>query len=302
MPDTTKTNSVAVDGRVLLTEADLVGWRRDGYVIVRGLWSPEEVAACRTWFDELGERGEAVPGQWEPDLGSTDPLKRYPRHLQPHVYDDLSMRMLIDARIEAVIAALLGEPPIAAQSMFYYKPPGGLGQALHQDNLYLRVRPKTCVAAWTAIDRSHPENGGLYICPGTQDMALACPELANPKESFTSHFVRPPAGIEPVPAILDPGDVLFFGGSIVHGSRPNTTRGEWRRSFICHYAPESLEVMAEYYRAAVRFDGTPFGFELAEGGGPCGVEFPNGEAPTTFEQAEAMGLKPVASGSIPAAV
>ena len=119
------------------------------------------------------------------------------------------------------MAALMGEEPIAAQSMFYFKPPGSKGQALHQDNYYLRVRPHTCIAAWTAVDRSVPGNGGLYVCPGTHTMEVACPEVADPEESFTTHFVRSPAGITPVPVELAPGDVLFFGGSIVHGSRPN---------------------------------------------------------------------------------
>lgn len=282
-----------------LTEEQMKQWARDGYLIVRGLWTAEEIRQCKGMFDAMAEKGEAVPGHWAPELESEMPLKRYPRVLHPHVFDELSLRMLIDERVGAVLAALMGEEPIAAQSMFYFKPPGGKGQALHQDNYYLRVRPKTCVAAWTAVDRSHPENGGLYICPGTQDMEIACPELANPDESFTTHFVRPPEGINPVPAVLEPGDVLFFNGSIVHGSKPNSTEDEWRRSFICHYAPVSAQEIDNFYSCSCHFDGTPYRFEDAEGGGPCGVEFPDGWAPQQWEEAEALGLKAVEQGSIP---
>ncbi len=282
----------------LLTPGEVARWHSEGYVICRKLWNEEEVAACRHFFDKLAESGAPVGMNFQPNTESKTPLKRYPRVMQPHEFHELSMRMMLDKRIESVLTALMDEQPVAAQSMFYYKPPGGKGQALHQDNYYLRVRPKTCVAAWTAIDRSHPENGGLYICPGTQDMEIACPELANPDESFTTHFVRPPDGITPVPVVLDPGDVLFFNGSIVHGSKPNGTATEWRRSFICHYVPLSAEEIAGSYEC-YHFDGTRRELANARGGGPCGTEFPDGFMPVQWDQAKALGLKPVSSGSIP---
>ena len=280
---------------------DLDQWNQDGYFIARGLWSAEEISTCREHFEMIAN-GPTIPGYYEPDRASAVPLKRYPRVLHPHRFDELSRRMLLDDRIGAVLAALIGEEPIATQSMFYFKPPGGKGQALHQDNYYLRVRPATCVAAWTAIDPATPDNGGLYVCPGTHTLELQCPELANPDESFTTHFVRPPAGLNPVPAELAPGDVLFFNGSVVHGSRPNHTKDQWRRSFICHYAPASATEIHADYKPCYHFDGREHhGFADNYEGGPCGTEFEDGRPPFDWEAAYAIGQKPVASGSIPEA-
>jgi hypothetical protein len=39
-----------------------------------------------------------------------------------------------------------------------------------------------------------------------------------------------------VPAIMDPGDVAFFGGHILHRSHRNRSRERFRRSFVGHYA------------------------------------------------------------------
>ena len=278
---------------------ELARWRTHGFLVVRRLWEHSEVAACAERFAEVTADGKPIPGHWNPDPASDDPLLCWPRIMHPHRFDELALRMLLDARIEAMLTALMGEEPIAAQSMFYFKPPGSKGQALHQDNYYLRVRPHTCIAAWTAVDRSVPGNGGLYVCPGTHTMEVACPEVADPEESFTTHFVRPPAGITPVPVELAPGDVLFFGGSIVHGSRPNASDHEWRRSFICHYLPASARELSRHYRPTLRFDGREYGFADASGGGPCGTAFPDGLVPGRWEEVRRLGLRPVGHGSIP---
>ena len=97
--------------------------------------------------------------------------------------------------------------------MFYFKPPGARGQAFHQDNYYLRIKPDTCIAAWLAVDRASPENGGLQLCAGTHNYEVQCPEEADEGASFTRDFVQPPEGHEPSKLVLEPGDVLFFNGN-----------------------------------------------------------------------------------------
>ena len=66
-----------------------------------------------------------------------------------------------------------------------FKPPGSRGQALHQDNFYLRAEPGTCVAAWMALDPCDEENGCLQVVPGTQDLPLLCIQRADTTQSFT---------------------------------------------------------------------------------------------------------------------
>jgi hypothetical protein len=54
-------------------------------------------------------------------------------------WDDSTPRWLLDARLRSSLTALLGDEPHAVQTMLYFKPPGSRGQALHQDNFYLRA-------------------------------------------------------------------------------------------------------------------------------------------------------------------
>jgi len=256
-----------------LSAEEVAFFRENGYLIVRGLFSPAEVAEIKAVFDDLGAKGQAVGHYWNPDTSpaaALDPLRRYPRVMMPHRFEPVAYKYLLDQRVHDVLAELLGEEPIAAQSMFYYKPPGGRGQAFHQDNFYLPVRPGTCVAAWTAVDASHLENGGLWVVPGTHKLDVACPEQADTDESFTSDLVRPPPGTNPVPADLEPGDVLFFGGSVIHGSPANSSPTKWRRSYICHYIPRSSAECSHWYAPLLDFEGGTVPCDPATGGGPCG--------------------------------
>lgn len=261
-----------------LTSEQREFYRTQGYLIVRQLWTPAEIAELKQVIDGVAARGEPIPDYWEPKLNADgsldpDPLKRYPRILHIHRHQPIGKRMMLDPRIGAVVRALLEDEPIACQSMVYFKPPGSRGQALHQDNFYLMVRPGTCLAAWTAIDPALPENGGLSVVPGTHDLALQCPQQADSTRSFVNNYVPPPAGKQPVPAILQPGDVLFFNGSVIHGSEPNTHPTLWRRSYIAHYMPASSQEITSWYFPLHDFNGNVIERQASAMGGPCGADY-----------------------------
>ncbi|MCC3373931.1 phytanoyl-CoA dioxygenase family protein [Cohnella sp. REN36] len=257
----------------LITEAEKKFFETEGYLIVRGLFTEEQLAEIDQTFDEIADR--VVPGHFEPDLAAaaSDPLKRYPRVMHPHRFDETAKRYMLHRPVMDVLRVLYGEEPLAAQSMFYYKPPGSRGQALHQDNFYLKVEPGNCIAAWTAVDPADEENGGLLVVPKTSDYEIVCPENADESESFTTHLVKPPKDRQVVPAVMQRGDVLFFNGNLIHGSYRNKTKDRFRRAFICHYANESATHISHYYKPLYRADGSEVDLADNPDGGPCGTEF-----------------------------
>jgi len=66
--------------------------------------------------------------------------------------------------------------------------------------------------------------------------------------------------------------VLFFNGSLVHGSQPNSSADRFRRSFICHYIGRSSERMSLSYRPILDMRGNEVIIAENAGGGPCGAE------------------------------
>jgi ectoine hydroxylase-related dioxygenase (phytanoyl-CoA dioxygenase family) len=254
-------------------------FENDGYLVVRSLLSPDEVREIATRFKEIHNDGKGTPGFYEPAQCKEaidrpdDPLNKYPRVPQPHRFDELAKHYLLHPKVRQVLNDILGEDPLAVQSMFYFKPPGARGQELHQDQFYLSVEPGTCIAAWTAIDYCDAENGGMMVVPKTNHYDLVCPEQADPSKSFTKHYVKPPDGTKPVLVEMEPGDTLFFNGSVIHGSGPNRSKDRFRRSFICHYATGNAERISAHYLPCLTFEGREVSIGTSEAGGVCGEPY-----------------------------
>jgi phytanoyl-CoA hydroxylase len=244
-------------------------FERDGCLIVRGLLPPEEAATLRDYFMDVHAR-RAIPG-YNDGLPESDILARYPRLVHPHRSDALSRRYMLDPRIAEVLGELFGEEPLAAQSMMYYKPPGARGQGLHQDQMPLRVSPGHCIAAWIALDRADGENGGMLVVPGSPRLGVVCSgRQADEREFYDGGGLRVPEGYQVLQTEMEPGDVLFFGGLMIHGSYANRSAERFRRCFIGHYVGRSTESLAKFYHPLLTMAGEEVGVAPATGGGPCG--------------------------------
>jgi hypothetical protein len=248
------------------TAALAAAYETGGAVHLRGVLTAEEIAELREAFTshiETDGRGGAFD-----ETPEGDPLHAYPRMIQPHRDDHvpglLARRWLLEQRVMGRVAEVVGSV-WAAQSMFYFKPPGARGQAMHQDNYFLQSHPETCIAAWIAVD-----NGALGVVPGTHRYEIECPEDADASESFTTITVSIPEHLSVVQTDMRAGDMLIFHGSLVHGSRPNTTADRFRRSLIFHYIPVGSREVATGYQPLLDEHGEEVRIEESEMGGTCG--------------------------------
>jgi ectoine hydroxylase-related dioxygenase (phytanoyl-CoA dioxygenase family) len=224
-----------------------------GFLLVEGVLTAEECAMALSRATALHAQGkiegcfEAVPeAQADGDI-----LRVYPRMMHPHRVDDLFMDYLKHPPIAGMLAQLLGSEARGIQSMFYWKPPGAKGQAFHQDSFYVRCEPDTCIAAWTALEDTDEENGGLIVFEGTRDIPILDMTATDTSKSFTSTAVTPPPKAIPHAIPMKAGDTLFFGGRVIHGSEPNRSADRFRRSLICHYVAEETKTLADFYKPLV---------------------------------------------------
>lgn len=259
-----------------MTDAELAElsehYEEHGYVIAPRLFSPEETARLRDHYMTLRSSG-TYPGDFEGvDPSSDDPLKRFPRMIHMHRWDSLSMLWLTDPRLCAVLGTLGGgKEPYAVQTMLYFKPAGARGQALHQDQYYLRAMPGICLAAWLALDDCDEENGCMQVVPGSHRWPLLCTATADTTQSFTDVTVPVPEGVPIVPCEMQAGDVLFFHGLLVHGSYPNRSSDRFRRALIGHYLTGDSQEVGRWYHPVYNMLGEVVPLGDAPDSLPCGV-------------------------------
>ena len=123
----------------MLTEEQITFFETQGYLVVSGLFSRNEVDFFKAHYEDMRLRESVGPSQSlkATTFEESDPLLTYPRLMQPHRRDEASLQWLIDARLNQCMTEMLGTEPFAVQTMFYFKPPGARGQALHLSLIHI---------------------------------------------------------------------------------------------------------------------------------------------------------------------
>lgn len=238
---------------------EYIRFRRDGFLIVRGLLTPAEIAELRQHSEDLIHGRIEVPHVDPPKPGATlrELETRILRIHMLHRHLEVQERYMLHPRLLDVLEAIIGPDILAMQTMLFIKGPGALGQGLHQDSYYIPTFPDTLCGAWIAIDRADTENGCMWMCPGSQHEPIYPPahghgygnrEIGDIVEvsgvgGQSNSDEDPDNGLKPIaakyletPAVMNPGDVVFFGGHVLHRSLSNKTTDRMRRSLVCHYS------------------------------------------------------------------
>lgn len=244
---------------------EYTAFHRDGFLVVRNLLSQTEVQHLLDHTEDLMDGKVVVPGVEPPGpgLSRAERAQYYLRIHMLHRVMAIHEQYLLHPRVLDVLEALIGPDVLALQTMLFLKGPGKPGQGYHQDSYYIPTAPDTLIGAWIALDPADTLNGCLWMTMGSQHEPVypPYPEQGLPPTSLRGPFgnqnlsdITPVAGVSDpdeekndltrvarkyhgreVPVILEPGDVAFFGGHVLHRSLSNVTTDRFRRSFVGHY-------------------------------------------------------------------
>ena len=231
-------------------------FREKGFLVIKGLVPQADVQEMNEFMDDMLAGRKTVDGaQIMKNMGrepkSPDEFLRiHMLHRKSPVHE----RFLLHPRVLDGLEALIGPDVMALQSMLFFKQPGQPGQGYHQDSYYIPTFPDTLCGAWLALTPATLENGCLWYAVGSQnepvypdpngtgaamssnigdlgtiEHASAADEALN---GLTPVVRKYKDSLQPVEA--QPGDVVYFGGHVVHWSHPNQSAMP-RRAYVGHY-------------------------------------------------------------------
>jgi phytanoyl-CoA hydroxylase len=226
---------------------DLEFWREQGYVLARGVFSADEIAAMASEIDALFARAEEAGrkteatwgGAWREQAGIgtavAEPTTRVDSIHNVQNHSAVFTRMLVDPRLTDKAAELIGPNVQLHHTKLHNKPPAvGSPFPMHQDYPYFPHEGDSMIAAVVHIDDATVENGCLCVVPGSH--RLGAIEHHNDGSFFLPLEQWPLEKAIAVPA--NAGDVLFFGYKMVHGSYVNRSQRPRRIVLVQMRSPE----------------------------------------------------------------
>ncbi|MEP7022280.1 MAG: phytanoyl-CoA dioxygenase family protein [Actinomycetota bacterium] len=186
----------------------------DGYVVVSGLMTTEEVAAARA---DLGRVLAATPTGRNAFEGF-DTQRVYALFAKTRTFDWAAIHPLLLEVLDAVLGHYLLSAPVGIRIG-----PGESAQVLHRDDaVYPLPQPHPTVVVNTMwpLDDFTEENGATRLIPGSHRWEPG----------------RQPRDGDPVvSATMAPGSVMFYLGGLWHGGGANRT-AQPRLGVILEYA------------------------------------------------------------------
>lgn len=222
-----------------LTQEIVETYRRDGFLHVPGLLSPEEVSHWKREIERASdERTERIPSH---DDGGKTGNEYYDRVFKQRVNlwqsDEAVAELVLDPAIAGMAARLEGLDSVSLwHDQALIKQPWANPTSWHIDDPYWSFYTRKATTCWTALEDVTLQNGALYFLPGTHETATYDNVLIG--QNMNSLFDVYPdwAKIEPVPVEMKAGDCSFHNGLTAHAAGPNMTTGT-RAAFSIIYMP-----------------------------------------------------------------
>jgi hypothetical protein len=219
----------------ILSNAEVAFYKTEGYLILRDVFRPDDVfdlaadvdRVCREHRDLIDVNNLRV--RFKPHRETNDPVFE--------VFDpiaDLSpvgRALTRDRRLLDRLHDLYGEPAEVFKDKLIYKPAGALGATLHQDWIAWPGFPESFLTVVVAIDPFTADSGATEVFSRCHTRGYL-----SAKDGQHHYLEREDLPAEPVPLLLDPGDVAVFPCFTPHRSAPNTTTQARRGYFISYNA------------------------------------------------------------------
>jgi len=222
-----------------LTDEQVQQFREQGYLVVPGLFTPEEMVPITEWVNEV-ENWPETPGKWMMYFEETENARLLNRieNVLPH--HENFMALATGDKMQGACGQLFGEPAVLFKDKINFKKAGGGGFESHQDvqagwGTYADLHI-TCLIT---VDKTTVENGCLEMVGGFHNRGLLGDEWVPLDDNAVE--------MEYVKVEAEPGDAVFFDSYAPHRSGPNNTDQSRRVLYYTYNAASQGEHFEQYY-------------------------------------------------------
>jgi ectoine hydroxylase-related dioxygenase (phytanoyl-CoA dioxygenase family) len=233
-----------------ITDEERERFQRDGYVVLRGVLTEEEVQSLEDVYDKFMRQEIFVPGK---DFCDVNSFNRTPEEysivnaMLPRKYYPDWQGNIYELRTQSIVDQLCGNDMQIDYDQLLAKRPHKDDAIFpwHQDSAYWPPfeSDTTTATFWLAVDESTVENGCMRFIPGSHTSELRSHRPLLPAGSTSREEAHAlvcdvddgEEGVELSKYVpIKKGDITIHNEKVVHGSGPNLSDG-WRRAYVIAY-------------------------------------------------------------------
>jgi len=217
-------------------------YQRDGFIVIDGFLSQEEVACVKQGIDRVCKQNADLTTDYsgfnlekvnDESFDSKVPPKQAGmlRKIQGAVFEVPAVKdVFVSMKMLDCMEDIMGSDIYYHSSKVMFKPAnGGAPKPWHQDAAYWKNYASNQVTVWIAIDDATEENGCVWAISGSHKLGLI-PHVQKELQVEESKIDLSKAA--PVPVMA--GGLLIFHSLVLHMSKKNTSNKP-RWAIICDY-------------------------------------------------------------------
>lgn len=232
-----------LSGEYPLTPEDIRHFRSEGFVILRGVFTPGEVEAYRAHI----KRATFELNNERRKLEERDAYgKAFLQTLNLRVHSEGVMKLVASRRLGKIAADLLGVDGVRIfheQSLFKEPGKGTNPTPWHQDQYYWPLKELTTTGFWMPLVDIEEGMGGMKWAAGTHKLGfLGQHAISDESQKYfdryiEEHHIRVTEGVP-----MKQGDISFHYGWTLHAAGPNCSE-KIREAMIGTYFADGMRVM-----------------------------------------------------------
>jgi ectoine hydroxylase-related dioxygenase (phytanoyl-CoA dioxygenase family) len=230
-----------LDSDYALSAEQLSGYQKDGFTVLRGVISPDELAPYREIITSMTNEFAKTyaPIEKRDTYG-----KAFIQFINLWEKSPDAAKFALARRFAKIAADLMGVDGVRMyHDQALYKEPGGGHTPWHQDQQYWPLSGAKCVTLWMPLVDCTREMGSMRFARGSQELGYLGPaHISDDSEAKFDAFVKE-KGFEVVSAgDMGAGDATFHNGWTLHGAPGNASAEKTREVMTIIYVEDGATI------------------------------------------------------------